>query len=129
MIKIIIVLLALASQMKPGTAEMVIHNRQIGNAWVGLPKSLPVVDGYVAMCDCSLVGDFVWIQNPINQIWERHLIIDCCYPGDGTKEWMEENNIFCELDYDTTVRWNTVGRGIELQWTMTNPTRGVRLEP
>lgn len=43
------------------------------------------------------------------------LVVDCAQAGDGTVEWMRENNVVLEVDYQTAVRWGTVGRGIEVQ--------------
>ena len=120
-IRFLIIFLSIASQYGPGTMEMVVENRQNGNAWVSLPVETPDVDGFIAVQDCENLGDTWYIQNPINGKWESFWIVDCARPGDGSAAWMEENNIAMEVDYQSAVRWNTVGRGIKVKWAKENP--------
>ena len=123
MLSIIVILVSLCSQYSPGMAQQVISNRQSGNAWVSLPQELPETDGYIAVKDCGELGDIWYIQSPVSGEWESFLVIDCSRPEgtDGTIEWMEKWNIAMEVDYETAVRWRTVGRGIYVNWTRQNP--------
>lgn len=43
------------------------------------------------------------------------LVVDCADPTDGTAEWMERNGVLLEVGYPTAVRWETEGRGIEVE--------------
>lgn len=127
MLPIIIIITSLASQYSPGTAQQVIENRQSGNAWASLPRVLPETDGYIAVQECGELGDIWWIQNPLTDVWESFLVIDCSMPAgtDGTIEWMKENDIAMEVDYETAVRWETVGGGVWVSWTKQNPSEYV----
>ena len=116
----IIVYFSIISQYREGIMEQVIANRQSGNAWVSLPMDLPRTDGYIAVKDCALLGDIWWVENP-NGVWESMLIVDCARPGDGAAEWMEENNVAMEVDYETAERWGTLGRGIWAHWSTAYP--------
>ncbi|MBU2051218.1 MAG: hypothetical protein KKH61_19900 [Gammaproteobacteria bacterium] len=95
--------------------EQVIHNRTSGNAWVSLPTPLPAVDGYVAVPDCSRLGKLVYLR--YSGPWETFLVADCAMPKgtDGAYEWMTENGIGVEVDYETAVRWGIVGRGARVE--------------
>lgn len=104
--------------------EQVIANRQSGNAWVSLPADLPRTDGFIAVHDCALLGDIWWVENPITKVWESMLIVDCARPAgtDGAAEWMEENDVAMEVDYETARRWGTIGHGIWSNWSKAYPT-------
>lgn len=71
-------------------------------------------DGYVATMDCGLVGSEVYARPVSSKDWESFLVVDCAVrdDSDGTRTWMEINNILIEVDYDTAVRWDSVGGGI-----------------
>lgn len=43
------------------------------------------------------------------------LVVDCAQIGDGTVEWMENNGVLLEVGYPTAERWETVGRGVEVE--------------
>ena len=114
-----LILTATASHYSDGVMETVLHNRQAGNAWVSLPLELPVHDGLIAVRDCHHLGD-VWLIRPVGwSDWERHLVIDCARPGDGTAEWMVRYNIAVEVSYSTAKRWGSIGtlRPIERLFT------------
>ena len=108
--------------------EQVIANRQSGNTWVSLPMDLLRTDGYIAVRDCALIGDIWWVENP-KGIWESMLIVDCARPAgtDGAAEWMEEENVAMEVDYETAKRWDTVGHGLWAEWSKSYP-EGLMLE-
>jgi hypothetical protein len=125
MLRFILIFFSLVSQYSPGMMEQVIVNRQTGNAWVSLPQVLPLTDGYIAVKDCAELGNIWWAQNPVNEQWESFLIVDCAAPNDGTIEWMDRYSIAFEVDYETAVRWNTVGRGVYVSWAKENPNDSV----
>ena len=90
------------SQYSPGTMDMVLENR-------GMTQ---VADGYIAARDCQFIGKTVYLRPVGQERWERFIVADCSMPPgtDGTWEWMTTNQIVGEIDYDTAVRWNTIGR-------------------
>ena len=104
-----ILLYGTASQYAPGVMQEVISNRQ---RWGQLPMELPPTDGYVATLEANLIGSFVYIRPEGADIWEQFLVVDCAGHADGGYAWMLRNNVLVEVDYETAVRWNTVGRGI-----------------
>ena len=99
-----------ASQYAPNVMERVVANRQ---SWGQLPTDLSGVDGCIAVLSCDDVGQ-VWLVKPDGGKWEQFLVADCA--GDTeTIEWMQVNNILVEVDHDTAIRWDTVGKGIKVQ--------------
>ena len=116
--QIVLLLTALASQYSPHTMESVVAIRQDQEL---LPQVLPSVDGYIAVLDCSLIGQTWHLRPQGTPTWEQFLIADCANPLDGGDTWMVDHNIIAEVDYKTAVRWNTVGsllaveRGIEVE--------------
>ena len=100
----------IASQYAPNVMERVVANRQ---SWGQLPTDLSGVDGCIAVLSCDDVGQ-TWFVRPDGGKWGQFLVADCA--GDTeTIEWMQMNNILVEVDYDTAVRWDTVGKGIKVQ--------------
>jgi len=124
----IIIYFSIISQYSQGMMEQVVANRQAGNAWVSLPMDLPKTDGYIAVLDCNELENIWWVENP-NGVWESMLVVDCARPleTDGAAEWFLENNIAMEIDYETAVRWGTVGKGINASWAKSFPV-GLTLE-
>ena len=96
--------LGTASQYGPGVMELVIQNRQVIKS---LPRELPQVDGYIAVYNCNHIGSVWRINN------ERFLVADCA-GDDSTRWWMWWNGIDVEVDYQTALRWHTVGTGHEV---------------
>jgi len=78
-----------------------------------LPKDLPDVDGFVAVEDCSRIGDIVYVRFE-GGLWESFLIADCSGSRE-TSRWMDRNGIGFEVDYATAVRWDTVGYGADVE--------------
>ena len=110
-IVIIVLLSGWSSQYDPGVFERVIRNRQ---SWGQLPASPPVVDGYVAVEDCSRVGEFIYLKPARQGKWEKFWIVDCAAPP--AREWMKRNNILVEVDSKTVKRWGYPrGRGIPVE--------------
>lgn len=109
-----------ASQYDPGVMDIVIENRQHHKAFPYLPDPLPAVDGYVAVVDCDKIGSLLLARPVGSEAWESFLIVDCAGPQlrlDSMTggEWMRANNILIEIDHETAVRWDTVGRGIQVE--------------
>lgn len=103
-----------ASQYAPGVMERVIAVRQVpGRTAHDLPIDLPQVDGYVATADCNEIGTILWLRPIGQEQWESFLVADCA--GADSYGWMVNNNILVEVDYETAVRWDTVGRGQRIE--------------
>lgn len=101
-----------ASQYAPGVMERVIETRQAGLTAYDLPQDLSGYTVFLAVEDCRLVGTPVLIQ-PLSGPIEQGIITDCSGHAE-TSNWMLWNNIVCEVDYETAMRWNTVGKGIHV---------------
>lgn len=110
-----------ASQYAPHVMERVIGVRQSGVTAKDLPLDLPEVDGYVAMADAEWIGKVIKLRPLTQPKYETFLVVDCGGFADGGYDWMIRNNILVEVDYETAVRWNTVGRLIEVAF-LYNPT-------
>lgn len=96
------------SQYSQGTMEMVVSNRGMDGIYA---------DGFIAVRDCKHIGKVMWLR-PIGQMdWERFVVADCSMPPgtDGAYEWMTDNRIVGEVDYETAVRWGVVGRAARVQ--------------
>lgn len=90
-------------------ADVMIHTIEARIGWNHLPAD--VLDRYEvfgAVADCSKIGDEFWVN--YNGVWEKGIVTDCA-GNDGTPQWMEENRVVVEVDYETAVRWGIVGRG------------------
>ena len=108
---VVIVAMGWASQYAPGKMEAVIRVRQAGRTAYTLPAVLPAVDGYAAVLACERIGEVLYVQHA--GVVESFLVVDCA--GDEeTRQWMARNNILLEVDYETAIRWNTVGRGAQV---------------
>lgn len=84
-----------ASRYDPGVFETVISNRQNDLTSYSLPRNI-YSDRYIALADCSRIGDYVLIDFGDNT--EIALVADCAGVGDGGLSWMIRNNIAGELD-------------------------------
>jgi len=111
-----------ASQYAPGVMARVIATRQAGLTARDLPLDLPPVDGYVAARYPDDIGRVVLLRPIGRREWERFLVVDCAGRNDRRESdglsglaWMERYNVLVEVDYETAVRWDTVGRGIMVQ--------------
>lgn len=104
-----------ASQYAKGVMERVLDYR-IRHGTV-IPDN---VDGYVAAQECSDIGKIVYLRPLGSQNWESFWVADCAGPHlrpDGLTgyQWMLRYNILVEVDWETAVRWDTVGRGIKVE--------------
>lgn len=112
---LVVAIMGWASQYDPGVMESVIGVRQsAGRTSYTLPTDLPQVSSFIAVRDCSNIGD-VWFIRPEGGEWERALVTDCAGIADGGLDWMIKNNVVVEVDHETAVRWNTVGKGKRVQ--------------
>jgi len=110
---IIIIAIGWASQYHQGISESVIHVRQTSNVHRSLPLDIPQVDGYIAVRDCHHIGE-IWHLRPVGRDKvESFWVIDCA-GSQETREWMN-TTIIAEVDWQTAVRWRTVGRGIKVE--------------
>jgi len=121
-LKMLVLLVAVASQYGPGVMERTIETRQTGRVAVPLPEVLPQVDGYVAVEKCSDIGKVLWLRGP-GQEWEKFLAVDCAVRdgSDGTLSWMAAKNVLVEVDYPTAVRWGVVGRLVPVELGLPMP--------
>jgi hypothetical protein len=120
-IKIAIIILTIASQYSPMTMQRVANYRSSQGLHLRSTN-------YIAVKSCDAIGEVWWLENPRNGVWEAHQVVDCAMPGDGTIEWMDRWGIDLEISHATAVRWDTVGRGIKIRYSKSEP-RGMMLEP
>ena len=112
-LSILLTMSCIASQYDPGVMDRVIATRQAGLTSMNLPQALPKVDGYIALESCARIGEIVRIRHE-GDPWESFLVTDCSGHVETT-DWMLRNNIFGEVDYETAVRWNVLGRGAKIE--------------
>ena len=106
-----------ASQYAPGVMDKVIVNRQ---AWDQIPDEIDQYDGFVAGRYPDEIGKAVWIRPVGTDEWELFLVVDCAGIADGGLAWMKRSGVLYEVDYQTAVRWDTVGRGIKIEVMSSN---------
>ncbi len=68
----------------------------------------PEIDGYIAVLDCSRIGDRALIS--INDSVYRVRAFDCL-GSDGTLSWWTDNNIIGEIDFYLAEAEDVVGQG------------------
>ena len=118
-----LILTGRASQYGPGVMDSVIAVRQSGRTAYSLPAQLPIVDGYVAVPDCERIGSIISVRPVGTEKWESFLVVDCASKSDHQSEtdprsgyqWMMDGNVLVEVDHKTAVRWDTVGRAIDIE--------------
>jgi len=108
----VILMSCVASQYAPGIMGNVIAVRQARVTAMNLPDPLPPTDGFIAVEDCSRIGEIVWMRYNGGD-WESFLVADCSGHAE-TSAWMQRNNICAEVGYKTAERWGVVGRGAEV---------------
>jgi len=108
------ILSGFASQYSPGVMESVVRVRQSGRTAMDLPAVLPAVDGFVAMEDCAMIGQIVYIRPKGETEWDSFLVADCSGHAE-TSAWMERNDILVEFGYNAAKRYGTIGRGLEIE--------------
>jgi hypothetical protein len=85
------------------------------------------VDGYIAVAEREDIGRLFWLR-PVGGEWELFLAADCAGYADGGYSWMKRNGIIVEVDYNTAVRWGTVGRGIRVEMRRATLAKGYEWE-
>jgi hypothetical protein len=105
------------SRYDEGVFERVIRVR-IANGYGFVPDDWKSYDGYLAVLDCSTVGDEVWARPGPGHKWERFLIADCSGHA-STTYWFNMNGIVAEVDHATFQRWTEAGykteRGLTIE--------------
>lgn len=102
----------IASQYSQGKMQQVIAYRQNHNQ---IPLNLSQYDGFVAVLEADDIGREYWIRPVGRDHWEKFLAVDCAGIADGGYAWMVNSGIIAEVDYQSAQRWNTIGRGIEIE--------------
>jgi hypothetical protein len=97
-----------ASQYARGVMEDNIRIRQAGRTAHDLPMDITDVDGFIAARECARIGEIWDVVGPLGI--ERFMVADCS-GHKSTTSWMLRDSILFEIDYNTAVRWATVGRG------------------
>jgi hypothetical protein len=106
----------IASRYDPGVFTRVVLSR---SRWQTLPDS--GFDGYIALLDCSRVGDIVMVCFH-NGKCKPMLVADCAGIADGGAAWMINGGYAGEVDYRTAIEEGCVGKRITIYETA--PTRG-----
>ena len=111
----LIILVGIASQYAPGVMDKTIAIRQIpGKTAYTVPQNLSKYNGFIAMESCVELGNEYYVKPVESTTWELFLVVDCSGHS-TTSDWMKRNNIIMEVDYNTAVRWDTVGKGIPVE--------------
>ena len=119
----LVILVGIASQYAPGVMDRTIATRQIpGKTVYTVPQDLSKYDGFIAMESCAELGNEYYVKPVESNLWELFLAVDCSGHS-TTSEWMKRNNIIMEVDYNTAVRWDTVGKGIPVEMAIKVNTR------
>lgn len=101
----------IASQYDIGIMPRVVSRQQrLGR----LPDDLSIFDGFIAVQCCTDVGKFYLLRPLGAERWELFAAADCSGSVETTA-WMRRNRILAEVDFATAVRWQTIGRGIEIE--------------
>ncbi len=88
-----------ASAYEYGVMDATVAYRMEHGYWfTPPPRNWYEAAGYVAVNDCTRVGEMATLIDPGGREW-RVLVADCGGPGDGQgSDWMTTNNIVAELD-------------------------------
>jgi len=113
-ITLAVIATGIVSQYAPGVMPRVISYRQ---AHQQIPEDLADFDGAIAVLNCNHIGQVFYLRPSGCHTckWERFIAADCAGKADGGYNWMLYHNVIAEVDYQTAVRWNTVGRGIKAE--------------
>lgn len=104
-----------ASQYAQGVERGPIYNRTTGRATPAIRQDHDQFDGYAAARYPRDI-DQVWLVCPEDPALACRtlLVIDCAGVKDGALDWMLRGNVVLEMDYETAVAWDTVGRGLRV---------------
>ncbi len=100
-----------ASQYAPQVMERVVRYRQSRGE---LPQDLSAYVGAVAVRECADIGDAVWLRFAEGGGWQGPFVAADCGCPIG-KKWMEDNNVWVEVDYPTAERGGFVGRMVRVE--------------
>lgn len=110
--------LGIGSQYAPGVMERTVRIRQHpGRTAYDLPAILPDVDGFIAVADCSRIGQLATMTYA--GVTSRVLVVDCAGKTDKRKsdglsgyQWMKNFGIVLEMNRDLAEKLGIpVGRG------------------
>lgn len=109
-----------ASQYASGVMHRVTEYRQRHGQ---IAQDVSAYDGFIAVLECDDIGKEYWLRPAGSEAWDFVLAVDCASPYDQQSEtdlrsgraWMISENVCAEVDYETAVRWDTVGRMIEVE--------------
>ena len=111
----LVLFVGVSSQYAPGKMQEVINVRQVpGKTAYTVPQNLSAYDGFMAMRDCNELGNEYYLRPKNSTKWEHFLVVDCSGHAE-TSQWMLRNNIIAEVDYASALRWNTIGKGIDIE--------------
>ena len=88
-----------ASAYSPGVMDATVAARMEHGYWfTEPPHDWYTAAGYIAVNDCTRVGEMATLVDPGGREW-RVLVSDCGGAGDGQgADWMTTHNIVAELD-------------------------------
>jgi hypothetical protein len=109
--RVAVPIVGVASQYDPGIMSRVVARQQrLGR----LPDDLSIFDGFIAVQRCTDVGKFYLLRPLGTERWELFAAADCSGSVETTA-WMRRGGILAEVDFATASRWQTIGRGIEIE--------------
>lgn len=98
------------SQFAKSPTDGTLHYRQYES--MELDPDIPY-DGYIAVKDCSRVGDEAFLKleyDDYSSDWLHVAVFDCSGHV-STSEWMDSDNIIAEVDWYTAEEHGFLGRG------------------
>ncbi len=103
-----------ASAYAPGVMNEVIRYRLDTDLWRNpLPRDWYTTAGAIATNDCNQVGQVVTLVTPDGREWP--VLVADCGGNDGGAQWMTENRIVAELDWDLFTRLTAIhGRPLSI---------------
>ena len=128
----VVIFTGIVSQYGPGRMESNLAVRQEGHTAYTPPQDLSPYDGFIAVNDCSDIGNVYYVRPLGCEIcsWERFLAVDCSGHVETTL-WMNANDIFGEIGHASVERFSKylgkdmTGKGIpvmiaveEWRWLM-----------
>lgn len=117
---LVVLLTGRASQYSPGVMQRVVAYRQsIGQ----LPEDVSMYDGFIAVRECGDIGNAYLIRPTGTEDWSLVLAADCASKNDSQSEsdprsgyqWMVDGNFHAEIGHEMALRWNCVGRIIDIE--------------
>lgn len=100
-----LVAVGFVSRYDPGVFESVVRTRRVWDQNV----SKTFEDGYIAVLDCDLVGETVFVEFEDGS-YTYLKVADCAGIADGGASWMQRNKISGEVDFNTAMKFDCVGQ-------------------